>query len=187
MHAQSGLAGRLDLCRQGAVEIERGNARMSVRIAGDPDVLDSAVLQQAALDQLDGGMERVGGLRAIARDDQDAAHRCLLHQAREPRGKVLRARKLAHGDVGNRLNPMRPQSGGDCDLLLGGTAGNCADIDAGVVAKVFCCREIGGGEPRRLKRGATKEIGNAPRGGGSVTKMSGYGVDIAPVCSTSRR
>ena len=134
MHAESGLAGRLDLRREGAVEIERGNARMSVRIAGDSDVLDSAVLQQSALDQLDSGMERAGRLRAIAGDDQDAAHRRLFHQAGEPRGKVLRARKFAHGDVRNGLDPMRPQGRGDGDLLLGGTAGDCADVDADVAA-----------------------------------------------------
>ncbi len=61
------------------------DARMAVRIARDADLRDAAARDQAGVDRFERTTERPGGLGAVARDHQQAAHARL---ARKPVEKM---------------------------------------------------------------------------------------------------
>src|SRR5262249_56393834 len=70
VNGEPGRARRLDFCRERAGELDRRDARMTFRIAGDADLADTAVLRQPALGRPHGMMERSARPRAGPAHDQ---------------------------------------------------------------------------------------------------------------------
>ena len=160
MDGKAGLRRSFELRRERAVEVLDGGPRMAVGIAGDADLDDAVGLQQAALDHLDRGMEWARRRRAIAGDDEEAAHA----GCREPREMGIEragAREAAHRKMRDRLEPGRGERRDDIELLLHRPREHGAHIDARALGKRAQRVEIAGGEARHLEGGLAGEVGDA--------------------------